>query len=160
MTKQWMAFVWFVIIVCGGAGLILSLQNSEGAIVLRNAVRLKQPTFEQLLDAIEQVESGGDSSVVGDFGKAVGNFQIWPIYVKDVNRILGVDKFTLADRWDTVKSRDMVRIYLKHYASEARLGREPTLEDMARIHNAGPNGYKKDCAKPYWRKVKARLKAK
>jgi hypothetical protein len=32
---------------------------------------------------------------------------------------------------------------MKKYATAKRLGRAPTVEDIARIHNGGPNGYKK-----------------
>ena len=36
------------------------------------------------------------------------------------------------------------------YATEARLGRPPTYEDMARIHNGGPNGFSSDRTRNYW----------
>ena len=63
---------------------------------------VQQSSFEDLLDAIEWVESKGDANAKGDpimrttgFPKyeewteyrAVGSFQIWKIYVDDVNRI-------------------------------------------------------------------------
>ena len=32
---------------------------------------------------------------------------------------------------------------MKRYATKAQLGHEPTAEDVARIHNGGPNGWKK-----------------
>jgi len=111
-----------------------------------------------LLAAIEQVESGGDSSAVGDNGNAIGSFQLWKIYVRDVNRILGENRYTYADRLSRSKSREMVKVYIWHYCTRKRLKREPTLEDMARIHVGGPNGYKKACTKKYWLKVKGKLK--
>lgn len=123
----------------------------------------KSPTFEDLLDAIEYVESGGDPKAVGDNGNAVGSFQIWKIYVDDVNRIGRInhkDKYSNPTQWkyhhreSQVCSRWIVRDYLKHYATKKRIGREPTFEDMARIHNGGPNGWKKESTKSYWEKVK------
>ena len=48
------------------------------------------PTFEDLLDAIEWVESKGYPNAIGDGGKAAGDFQIHKIYVDDVNRILKI----------------------------------------------------------------------
>ena len=107
------------------------------------------PSFEDLLDAIEFVESGGDSNAVGDNGNAIGSFQIWKIYVDDVNRIRGNDKYSYTDRLDRSKSRDMATIYLNHYGG--------TLEEMARIHNGGPQGHKKESTLKYWVKVKERL---
>jgi len=116
-------------------------------------------TPSRLLDAIEQVESGGKADAVGDNGNAVGSFQIWKIYVDDVNRILGEDRYTYSDRLSPILSREMVKVYIRHYATEKRLKREPTLQDMARIHNGGGNGYKKECTKKYWIKVKRSMKS-
>ena len=113
---------------------------------------------DRLLDAIEQVESGCNADAIGDNGNAIGSFQIWKIYVDDVNRILGEDRYTYSDRMSRSLSRQMVRVYIDHYTTEKRLKRESTLEDMARNHNGGPNGYKKECTKKYWIKVKRRLK--
>ena len=39
----------------------------------------------------------------------------------------------------------------------SRLGRTPTNEDLARIHNGGPNGYKKTATDGYWKKVKNKI---
>ena len=49
---------------------------------------------------------------------------------------------------------------MKHYATEARLGHPPTNEDLARIHNGGPDGYKKPATVGYWQKVQSHLKPK
>ena len=141
-----------------------------------------EPTiiFEDLLDAIEWVESGGDSNAVGDKKfirytfegfkiyeyQAVGAYQIHKIYVDDLNRISKAehtDKYSSPiireyyHRQSKPCSRAMVRDYLRYYATEKRLGHVPTLEDMARIHNGGPQGYKKESTKSYWKKVKKRL---
>ena len=42
---------------------------------------------------------------------------------------------------------------MKRYATKSRLGHEPTDEDIARIHNGGPNGYKNPATVKYWEKV-------
>ena len=129
-------------------------------------------SFDDLLDAIEWVESKGDANIVGDGGKAIGSFQIHKIYVDDVNRIIckhrmKVSTFRYADRQNKDKSRIMVIIYLEEYAggytgedfyTGVVLG-DWQPEKMARIHNGGPDGWKKDCTTPYWEKVKARLDA-
>ncbi len=117
-------------------------------------------TFEDLLDAIEWVESKGDPWAVGDNGKAVGSFQIHEIYYNDVKRIQlkqfavfpwSACMFRLKDRYDARKSREMVTIYLNHYGG--------TFEEMARKHNGGPNGHLKESTKAYWLKVKARMES-
>lgn len=123
-------------------------------------------TFEDLLDAISWVESKDNSNAIGACG-GVGIFQIRKIFVDDVNRIdkekCKNDKYRILLPWEyssrknPVSSRWIVRTYLLHYATEERLGKNPTAQDMARIFNGGPNGWKLDCTKPYWEKVKARL---
>lgn len=142
--------------------------NIEADIAI-NPVQSELWTFEDLLDAIEQVESGGDPNAIGDNGQAVGNFQIHKIYVDDVNRIektnhtskyYSPNQYEYYHRENPYCSRSMVQIYLEHYATKKRIGREPTFEDMARIHNGGPNGWKKESTKPYWQKVKRELEGR
>lgn len=112
----------------------------------------------QLLDAIAIVESNNNPNARGDFRRgvpmAIGAYQLWKIYVDDVNRIYGTE-YDYEDRWDAAKSREMVRLYLVHYGKRySRLTGKPcTLEVLARIHNGGPNGFRKEATKSYWKKV-------
>ena len=135
-----------------------------------------QPTFDDLLDAIEWVESRGDANAVGDNGgaiEAVGAYQIHQIYLIDVNRILGKDKYSIYDRTNRNKSREIVTIYLNYYWDylqsyrlnskfwrDTKTVQEFRLECMARIHNGGPDGWRKESTKAYWQKVKVRLETK
>ena len=41
------------------------------------------------------------------------------------------------------------------YATKERLGHDATNEDIARIHNGGPNGWRSSSTEGYWRKVSA-----
>lgn len=115
------------------------------------AVPAHSKPLGRLLDAIEQVESGGDPNAVSDSGRAIGAYQIWPIYLRDCNRILelqGKDKrYTLDDRWDKAKSRQITSIVIQHYGNGS-------IETMARAHHCPPERYKKSTL-PYWLKVKA-----
>jgi hypothetical protein len=113
-----------------------------------------------LIAALIEVESGGNDRAVGDGGLAVGCLQIHEITVRDVNRILRHPKgegFSPEARFSRQHAVDMCRTYLAHYANAARIGREPTLEDMARIWNGGPDGWKKPATAKYWAKVKRAL---
>lgn len=115
---------------------------------------MKIETIAQLILAIIQVESGNNMMAVGDNGKAYGCMQIHAAYVKDVNRIWGTN-FNHNDAFDKMAAMEMFLIYTRHYADkmEDKLNRTATFEDLARIHNGGPNGWKKQSTKKYWAKV-------
>ena len=107
-----------------------------------------QYTLSQLIDAIAIVESNNSPKAYNAQENAAGLYQIRPIYLRDVNRILGWQKYKLADRFDFQLSRDMVFIYLRYY------GEGKGIEAMSRIHNGGPRGYKKKSTLSYWQKTK------
>lgn len=106
--------------------------------------------IERLLDAIAQVESRSNHKAVGDGGRAIGTYQIHRRYWQDGTRILGTN-WPYADAADPAKARQVVRAYLLHY------GKNRGLLDMARIHNGGPNGHRKQSTKDYARKIEAIL---
>jgi hypothetical protein len=106
--------------------------------------------IDRLLDAIAKVESRSDPNAVGDHGRAIGVYQIHRRYWQDGTRILGKD-WPYEDAADPVKARQVVRAYLCHY------GRDMNLIDMARIHNGGPSGHKKQSTQDYARKIEAIL---
>ena len=107
---------------------------------------------DRLLPALAKVESNGNPRAVGDSGKALGELQIWSVVVQDVNRAHGT-RYTHADAFDPAKARDICRRYLAIYCTPKRLGRQPTMEDAARIWNGGPNGHRKSATEKYWHKV-------
>lgn len=78
-----------------------------------------------LMDAITQVESEGDSRAVS--GKSCGAMQITPILVEDCNAILkkrGENKrYTLNDRFNVKKSREMFVLIMSHYNPENNIER-------------------------------------
>src|SRR4051812_37807193 len=114
------------------------------------------PQLILLVAAVMHVESAGarDLNTPGLRGE-IGCLQIRPCVVTDLNRVAGRERFTDADRRTRAGSVEIFYAYLHHYATAERIGREPTLEDMARIWNGGPNGYKRAATNDYWRKVRA-----
>lgn len=106
--------------------------------------------------ALCSVESNGNPNAIGDHGQAVGILQIHPEVVRDVNRIVGEKWYTLEDRKDPAKSKEMARTYLNYYCSKERLGRPATAEDYARTWNGGPT-YSKKATNGYWAKVRKAL---
>lgn len=100
-------------------------------------------TGEQFIDIIIELESGGDLNAVGDNNRAFGCLQIRQDYLTDANKMLGT-RYVLSQMMGNRDfSEKIVWAYMKRYARADRIGREPTALDLARIHNGGPNGYKK-----------------
>jgi len=116
--------------------------------------------MQKLINAIIQVESGGDDWAIGDRNlqySAYGPMQIrWP-YVSDVNKNFGTSHRAKECLGDRELSIEIFKKYMSIYATKERIGRTPTDEDIARIHNGGPNGYKMKATIAYWNKVKKYL---
>ena len=106
-----------------------------------------------LLAAMCEVESNCDPTKVGKDDE-IGWYQILPDFWTDA---LEHDPSIGGTYKDVAKNKQyaerVILAYWDRYATMKRLGREPTDEDRARIHNKGPNGYKKDSSIPYWNKV-------
>ena len=108
-----------------------------------------------LVEAIIQVESRGDSTAVGDRGWAIGVLQIWPIMVREVNRILEKDgsdvRYGYTDRYSVKKSIEMFHIWREYYHPNS------DWETIARCWNGGPSGHSHHRTKCYWNKVRKEL---
>ena len=103
-----------------------------------------------LIEAIMYVESRGDINAYNAKENAVGCLQIRPIMLREVNRLLGYNKYKLTDRWNKEKSIQMFNVIKEHTTN-------PTDEKLARNWNGGWNGYKKQSTLKYWQKVKKQL---
>ena len=97
---------------------------------------LEKDNYRQLFDAMCEVESNCDPTKVGKANE-IGWYQILPDFWTDAEKV--------------------ILAYWDRYATIKRLGRVPTDEDRARIHNGGPNGYKKEATIAYWSKVRKEL---
>lgn len=71
--------------------------------------------INRLIYKIAMIESGHNEMCVNSKENAVGLLQIRPIMVKEVNRILGTNKYKLKDRFDKDKSIEMFKVYQGHY---------------------------------------------
>jgi len=108
------------------------------------------PKTKSLIDAIIHVESRGNVNAYNSKEDAVGCLQIRPIMLREVNRLLRYNKYTLADRWNREKSIEMFNVIKNHT-------KNPTDEILARNWNGGWNGYRKPSTLKYWQKVKSQL---
>lgn len=109
--------------------------------------------WNPLMDAITMVESEGDAKAVN--GVCCGAMQIAPILVRDCNNILqqrGQKKrYTLQDRFNVKKSREMFVLIMSHYNPDNNL------ERAIRLWNGGVH-YKQKSTQKYYNKVMAKLK--
>lgn len=67
-----------------------------------------------------------------------GHLQQTSIFVQDVNRIAGHEKYRLSDRYDKHKSFEMARTWLRYY-----LPKKWTIDQAALIWRYGPKGSKR-----------------
>tara|TARA_R100001377_G_scaffold53619_1_gene31548 strand:- start:271 stop:789 length:519 start_codon:yes stop_codon:yes gene_type:complete len=115
-----------------------------------------QKKTQFLLNAMIYVESRDNDSAYCASEDAVGCLQIRPCMVLDVNRILKKQnktiQYTLTDRWDRYKSKEMFHVYCNYYNLT-------TLEAMARSWNGGPRGAVKTTTVGYWKKVRNQLES-
>jgi hypothetical protein len=113
----------------------------------------KSVSWEALIEALHQVETGGRlGPIKGDGGQALGPLQIHRAYHKDSGVPGSYEQCA-----DLDYSVRVVRNYMQRYATESRLGRPVTAQDIARIHNGGPNGWKRKSTLGYWAKVRKEL---
>jgi len=121
--------------------LIISILFSMSALAAGNG---KTTDWTSVINAIIHVESRGDTNAKS--GIYAGAMQIAPIVVKECNLILQEKnsnvRYTLADRFNLKKSKEMFRLYQEKY--------NPTndIEWAIRLWNGGPkftvkatNGY-------------------
>jgi hypothetical protein len=129
-------------------------------LIAAGRLHASQAPHDRLIAALIQVESNGNDHAIGDRHKkemAYGALQIRKPCVEDVNRRFGT-KFTAKDMLGNRQLSVWVcQNYLKMYATPKLIGREPTIEDMARIWNGGPAGWKSNATVKYWSKVKKNL---
>ena len=110
-------------------------------------------SWKILLLIIGTIESGLDPNAIGDNGKAYGQYQLWEIYIEDVNRTQGTS-YVHQDAFDVEKAAEIVQLYTTYWCKRRNL--PMTAENILRFHNGGSNwihkphktdGYIKKCKK-------------
>lgn len=109
--------------------------------------------WTSVMEAIIQVESEGNPRAVS--GNSVGVMQITPILVRECNNILKNRKsnkrYTLADRYDVSKSKEMFLLIQSHHNPENNV------EKAIRSWNGGMH-YSVRATNRYFNKVMKRMK--
>lgn len=115
---------------------------------------------DDLLDALEQVESGGNEHAIGDNGEALGCLQIHEMVIDEVNRIKGWQCDWEYHSFHRITARAICRAYLQHWGAvyeRRHPGKTADDQVLARIWNGGPNGWHKPATLAYWTKVSKHL---
>ncbi len=107
---------------------------------------------ESFWRALHQVEtSGRHGAILGDNGKSLGPLQISRAYHAD-SRVAG----SYEQVTDLAYARRVATAYLKRYAPAA--WESGDVETLARIHNGGARGHKKQATLPYADKVRRAMR--
>jgi hypothetical protein len=109
---------------------------------------------DRILHAIRLTETGGErdpANAVGDGGRAIGPFQIHRGYWQDALEHDPSIGGVYADCKNEEYARRVVLAYMSRYCKVW------TDERVARIHNGGPAGWKRESTLGYWSKVQRQL---
>ena len=144
-----------IVIIC--AMLVLAIIFNVSLVVTAHGQGI---TWKASLQAIRTVETGGMPNggigALGDGGKAYGPYQIWKPYWID-SGVKGSHAQCLNSK---AYSEKVMQGYMLRYAPRefgrlvAGTGKVSDLEKVARIHNGGPKGYKRNSTLKYWAKIK------
>lgn len=110
----------------------------------------EKPDLTRLFHAIRIVETGGEQEpehAVGDGGRSIGPYQISRAYLKDS----GISGDWMRCRDERFSERVMLAYWQRHCPQALRKG---DYETLARIHNGGPDGYRKTSTVKYWNLVR------
>lgn len=105
--------------------IILSVTFRTENIELKKEIKAIKSEKEQIkntkqwdifLSALIWQESEGNNFAIND--DAIGVLQITPIYVKEVNKIIGYEKYKFEDRFSRAKSIEMFQVIQNFYNPE------------------------------------------
>jgi hypothetical protein len=117
-------------------------------ILLTTAAQATTSNLRPLLDAIRQVESGGKADPgAGDGGRSIGPYQIQRAYWRDS----GVPGSYRQVR-NAAYAERVILAYWKRHVPQALS--QADWSTLARVHNGGPAGHRKNATLPYWQRVR------
>lgn len=104
----------------------------------------------EIRDILKHVETNHNPEAIGDGGDSYGILQIQLGAIKDVNKAYGTD-YNHLDAFDITCAEEIFELYVKLWSSklEKREARAATEEDIVRIWNGGPRGWKRNGTLPY-----------
>jgi len=129
-------YVLFIIVLTylGLNSICLSIKQNEiiKEIKTENITNLTYLTDFELIElAIIWQESKANPNPKYSDGESEGILQLTPIYVKEANRILGKNKYTLHDRRNPLKSHEMFLVVQNYHNPEKDVEKAVLLHNKA-----------------------------
>lgn len=135
--------------------LTFSITSNASTVNTKKPQAEQKTTFDwsQIIEAIIQVESRGDTHAKSADGASCGILQITKICVREANKIVGKNKYTYQDRFNVEKSKEIFCIIQNKYNPKH------DFEIACRLWNGGPFWYKKKSKTDgYYRRVLKKYK--
>lgn len=122
---MFVAIIGLIAIVSTQQQTINDLRSQEP---IRDTVVI-ETDWSVMIRALIAVESEGNADAVNKTSGATGILQLMPIYVREANRIIGEDKYTLDDRYDVKKTLEMFEIV------QGKHNPDRNIKKAIRLHN-------------------------
>jgi len=124
-------------------------------IIILLSFKLYSNNLNKIITILKHVETNYDISKIGDNGKSFGILQIQKAVIIDINNYYKTN-YHINDAFNEECSEEIFKLYIRMYIKKIkeRDNIDLTSEDIARIWNGGPNGYKKASTLPYLKKYK------
>jgi len=115
---------------------------------------------KEIIHILKYVETEHNPQAVGDYDsigvpKSYGILQIQQIAIDDVNRKYGTS-YTHQDAFDIECAEEIFELYIQMWTThlEKKQGRQATEEDIVRIWNGGPQGWRRNSTLKYLKKYR------
>lgn len=124
-------------------------------LILFTGLTYSNVNLSKVRETLKIVETGGDPTSIGDGGESFGILQIQNNVILDVNRKYGTH-YTHQDAFDIECAEEIFQLYINMWVGhlEKKEGRKATIEDIVRIWNGGPRGYKRRSTDNYYKKFR------
>lgn len=111
--------------------------------------------ISKIREVLKHVETNYRIEMIGDGGDSFGILQIQEAVIIDINLKYGTN-YIHQDAFDEVCAEEIFELYIQMYAEklEKREKRPVTEQDIVRIWNGGPYGYKRSSTLDYLEKYK------
>lgn len=130
------------------------------ALLLVSTAMTAKVNISEITEILKQVETNHNPDALGDFNEdgiplSYGILQIKQIAIDDVNRYYKT-QYKHEDAFNVECAEEIFELYTGMWAKrlERKEGRKATAEDIVRIWNGGPNGYKRKSTVAYHLKYK------